>query len=136
VWCFDADELAKVIGPRWDAWEVPFLAEGERDIEKSAFTAQSHRWLTPQFNVRSPLRMASQQGLFTIASRLGEPHDRLIDELVPDGAKFVITIPPGSDKIGLLGFLRSMGVHHESLHYPMLDHIAAKIENAPARSRD
>ncbi len=75
--------------------------------------------------------MASQQGLFTIASQLGKSHDALIDELVPDGSKFVIVIPDGgmanSWKAGILGFLRSMGVHHESLQYPMLDQVAGSV---------
>jgi hypothetical protein len=133
VWCFDAKVLADRVGAKWDEWQVPLVPGGGRDIAKAAFAPTRHRWVVTQYNNRAPLRMSSQLGLFTVASRLGETHDRLLDELLPDSAKFVITIPAGTVqdggwKEGLLSFLRSMGIHHESLLYPMLDQVSGTIE--------
>jgi hypothetical protein len=125
VWAFDTIQLEAVLHRRWDDWGVPSSGDA-RDISKAAFTVTDHRWVVTQYNHRAPLRMASQQGLFTIASRLGERHDGLLDELVPEGAKWVVQIQ-SSDKPGLLDLLRGMGVHHESLQYPMLDQAAGDV---------
>jgi hypothetical protein len=128
VWFFDADALERVVGARWDGWGVEQLknAHGERDIVKAAFTPTPHSWIVTHYNRLAPTRMAAHHGLFTIASRLGEAHDRVLDNLLPEGSKFLLTIPDG-DKAGILGYLRSMGVHHESLQYPMLDCVADDI---------
>lgn len=130
LWCFDGDALATAIRGRWDEWQVPPVAAGgdERDIAAGAFRSNSARWLTCQFNQAGPARMAAQKGLFTIASRLEDRHDVLIDELVPDGAKFEFTIPANGLKVGILGFLSSMGVDHESLKYPMLDRVGDSLK--------
>lgn len=127
LWCFDAGALETVLRDQWDRLEVPRLPDSEhRDIAAAAFRPGAHRWIATQYNHKGPGRMAAQHGLFTVASRLGLAHDALLDELLPDGAKFQFLIGPDF-KPGVLGFLRSMGIHHESLRYPMLDHVAEEI---------
>ncbi len=129
VWGFDADALAKHNNSsHWRDLGVGLLPNGfgEHDISSAAFSPKASRWIVTQYNWRAPSRMAAQHGLFTIAGQLGESHDLLLDAFVPDGSKFTITIQ-SSDKPGLLGFLRSMGIHHQSLQYPMLDQVAGDI---------
>lgn len=128
MWCFDTQALHDNLAFRWDTLGVPLISPDrpDRDIAKAAFSKGGSRWIVTQYNFRAPLRMASQQGLFTIASRLGEPHNRLLDECLPESAKFLLVIP-SAFKIGTLSLLRSMGVHHESLQYPMLDQVAGSI---------
>lgn len=127
VWCFDAKPLWQGLDERWDMLGVPRLpGSNDRDVAIAAFTRGASRWIVTQYNYRAPTRMAAQHGLFTLASRADDRHDEILDEFVPDGSKFEIRISP-EFKPHVLRFLQEMGIHHESLQYPMLDQVAGDV---------
>lgn len=129
IWWFNQGQLERVLGKHWDDWEVPCIAGSvERDIEKTAFSADGEPWIT-KLHYRYPCpRMEAQQGFQSVCGRLRKAHNDAIDHLPDSGgiARGRIRIPAGI-KREVLALLRTMNIHAKSLEYPGVDIVARKI---------
>jgi hypothetical protein len=143
IWCFDERALLAKLQEQWNLdynpskqgdWNLQVLRRSFDTVVRRLPSDKEPAPIVATLDVdRAPSRMSAQLGLFTIASARGVPHDELLADLIPEENRFQVLIPghrydpyadgrtDGGLKKGLLGILRDLGVHHESLRYPMLD---------------
>lgn len=95
-------------------------------LDKMLFREGNSPWVAVHQPTRTFDRVLAQQGVFTVASRLDVDHRRVLGDLLPSGSAFCLDIPDSAFKVGILGMLRQMNVHADSLRFPALDYLMSR----------
>jgi hypothetical protein len=131
VWWFDQNAFEHEVGHRWHGYGLksyPAL-NNEVNLNDTAFNTDGSPWITKLYCVVLFDRIKEQQGLFTVAGRLGCDHDDLIADCLGEG-QYGRIIVPASLKQKVLDRLRTVNIHSESLHYPGADLVGIDLTRA------
>jgi hypothetical protein len=134
VWWFSQADFEEAVNARWDAWEVPVRDEnGERAIEKKAFTVDATPWVSKVHQALPFARMEKQAGFFTACGQLGLRHNDAIDALNGGGIRRGRVIIRGRLKEQLLDHLESIGFKASTIDYPGADIVGAELTHRRRR---
>jgi hypothetical protein len=125
VWAFHADDFRAAAAASLRACGVPFRDDGTPDLDATAFHPDAEPWIAPISLTIPFIRPELQQGLFTMAGRLGLRHDRLIAGLIPREIRRIVV--PQSTKPAVIERLRKRGTHAWSLHYAGADDLGRRL---------
>jgi hypothetical protein len=122
VWWFRIRPFEAAAGRQWLRFGMREHPEKEVDYNKFAFKEDGPPFLGPTY-LRIPFtRLEAQQGLFTVAGRLGLLHDELLSDLLR-GQNFGRIVIPSRVKRDALAALKVMNVTAKSLEHVGADRL-------------
>lgn len=126
VWWYGEQALHEAVRQHRVKHRIPDPAGPEFSHEKALYSKKSPRFIMPVYLSISFQRAEAQQGLFTLASRLGELHDELFEELLT-GDDFGRIEFPSSVKPDLLMALKARNITAPSLHHVGADRLGFQL---------
>lgn len=126
VWWFRITPFEHAAGEQWDRLAMRAREGDHVDYNRFAFAEDSPGFLGTTY-LRIPFaRLEAQQGLFTIAGRLGLLHDELLCDLMP-AQNFGRIVVPSGIKRATLDALQTMNVTAKSLEHVGADRLGVRM---------
>lgn len=122
LWWFKVRAFEQAAGMQWDRYKMRSFPDEPVDFNRFAFQDDSPPFLGTTY-LRLPFhRLEAQQGLFTVAGRLGLYHDDLLSELLSD-SDFGKIVVPARVKREAIARLKFMNVTAKSLEHVGADRL-------------
>ena len=141
VWWFDQVSFKNKVHRRWKEYDMEqYRGPGPNDqinLNATAFNTDGPSWITGLYYPVPFHRIEVQQGLFTVAGRLGVEHSELIADvfdrrdtsggMAQTENQYARIIVPASLKQKVLKRLHTMNIHSRSLDYPGADIVGVDL---------